>query len=183
MDTWWFVSDISRSTQLFVWAESLVRVWEAIVNSLHVPYCGSLSSFPWNDISVTHTGHSVPYPKHKLSNSWLGQSWQEIWLCILREISLSFWTARPQRWCNLGLFKVVFRGHMMSSAIAVKKTDEMRSKKESQEHPALLLQSQIRVKIPVIKVKITSPPLYISFSWRGLSMLASKKGWKNKIYL
>lgn len=112
-----------------------------------------ISSFPWNDISVTHIGHSVPYSRHKLNSSWLGQSWQEIWLCKLREISLSFWTARPQRWCNLGLFKVGFRGHMMSSAIAVKKTDEMRSKKEPQEHPALLWQSHSRVKIPVIHVK------------------------------
>lgn len=66
----WFVPVISRLTQSFIWRESLSLCLRSHSHSLYVPYCGSLSSFPRNDISVTYTGQSVPIPMHKQNSSW-----------------------------------------------------------------------------------------------------------------
>lgn len=133
----WFVPVISRLTQSFIWRESLSLCLKGHSHSLYVPYCGSLSSFPWNDISVTYTGQSVPFPRHKQTSSWRQEGDRDLIMHMERDKPVPL-NCQAKKWCNLGLFKVIFRGHMNEVICHISKWDWWNKIQEGPKEPPTL---------------------------------------------
>lgn len=87
----------------------------------------------------------------------------EIWLCTMREISLSFWTARPQRWRNLGLLKVIFWEHINEIICHISKWDGWNEIKEGTKRtPNLVItESECMGQDPIYKSENKLPFTYL----------------------